>query len=213
MAQTIWITRHGNRYDFVNPDWFIKAKLPYDPPLAEDGILQAQELGQRLKSENITHIFSSPFLRTVQTAHEVAAILDLPVKLEAGLGEWLNPDWMDHSPEIRSRDSLAQQYPRIDLNYTSNVIPQYPESEVMVQQRTAQTAQQLAREFSGELLFVGHGVSVLGTAQGLLGKSLQIRASFCCLTKLVQNNKGDWEMEFAGDTSHLSQTETTIRFN
>lgn len=212
MAQTIWIARHGKRYDFVNPDWFITAELPYDPHLAEEGIVQAQELGQRLQWENIAHIFSSPFLRTVQTAHEVAEILNLPVKLEAGLGEWLNPDWMDYSPEIRHRDTLAQHYPRIDLNYTSKVIPQYPESEETVQKRTAQTAQTLASNFSGELLLVGHGVSVLGTAQGLLGRPLQMRPSFCCLTKLVQN-KGSWDMEMAGDTSHLSETETTIRFN
>ncbi|NBD34027.1 MAG: histidine phosphatase family protein [Cyanobacteria bacterium] len=212
MTQAIWITRHGNRYDFVNPDWFITAKLRYDPHLAEDGITQAQELGQRLKSENITHIFASPFLRTVQTAHEVAEILDLPIKLEAGLGEWLNPNWMDHDPEIRSRETLAQQYPRIDLTYNSRVIPEYPETEATVIERTATTAQKLVCEFTGELLFVGHGASVLGTAEGLIGEPLNIRASFCCLTKLVPN-QGRWEVELAGDTSHLSSTENTIRFN
>ncbi len=212
MAQTIWITRHGNRYDFVNLDWFITAKLPYDPHLAKDGIKQAQELGERLKLEKITHIFSSPFLRTVETAYEVAKILDLPIKLEAGLAEWLNPNWMDHDPEIRSPETLAENYPLIDLNYSSRVIPQYPETEEIVNQRTAEIAQKLACEFEGELLFVGHGASVLGTAQGLLGKPLNIRASFCCLTKLVQN-KGSWEVKLAGDTSHLSDTETTVRFN
>lgn len=212
MADKIWITRHGKRYDFVNPDWFITAQLPYDPPLAEDGITQAKELGKRLQSENITHIFSSPFLRTVQTAHEIAQILDLPIKLEAGLGEWLNPDWMDHPPEIRSPTTLTKDYPRLDLSYRSRVTSIYPETEDAVNQRTAITAQKLANEFKGELLFVGHGASVLGTATGLLGEPLDIRASFCCLTKLVQN-KGSWEVEFAGDASHLSQVENTVRFN
>lgn len=212
MAETIWITRHGNRYDFVNPDWFITAKRRYDPHLAEDGVIQAQQLGQRLKSEAITHIFSSPFLRTVQTAYEVAKILDLPIKLEAGLGEWLNPNWMDNDPEICSPETLSKDYPHIDLSYHSRVIPQYPESEEMVTQRTAQTARTLASEFEGQLLFVGHGASVLGTAEGLLGEPLNIRASFCCLTKLLQN-KGTWEVEIAGDTSHLSKPENTVRFN
>lgn len=212
MAQTVWITRHGNRYDFVNPDWFITAKRRYDPHLAQDGIIQAQELGHRLKSEKITHIFSSPFLRTVQTAHEIASILDLSIKLEAGLGEWLNPNWMDYCPQIRSHQELIVDYPRIDLAYHSQVIPQYPESEEMVQKRTQEIAQKLAHDFSGELLFVGHGASVLGTAEGLLGKPLKIRVSFCCLTKLVQN-KGSWEVEISGDTSHLSQTEKITRFN
>ncbi|MFP3326162.1 histidine phosphatase family protein, partial [Planococcus sp. SIMBA_160] len=78
--------------------------------------------------------------------------------------------------------------------------------------RTATTAQKLASEFEGGLLLVGHGASVLGTAEGLLGEPLNIHASFCCLTKLVQNN-GGWDVELAGDTSHLSTTENTIRFN
>jgi broad specificity phosphatase PhoE len=46
-----------------------------------------------LKKEKIAHIFASPFLRTVQTANAVAEMLNLPIKLETGLSEWLNPVW------------------------------------------------------------------------------------------------------------------------
>lgn len=42
-----------------------------------------------LQGEGIGHIYASPFLRTVQTAHEVAKVLDVPVKLEYGLSEGL----------------------------------------------------------------------------------------------------------------------------
>ncbi|NEO28838.1 MAG: histidine phosphatase family protein, partial [Kamptonema sp. SIO4C4] len=49
MTQTIWIARHGNRFDFVYPEWFNTAPRRYDPPLSEDGVIQAQELGQRLQ--------------------------------------------------------------------------------------------------------------------------------------------------------------------
>jgi hypothetical protein len=41
MTQIVWIARHGNRLDFVNPEWFNTAERPYDPPLSEDGIEQA----------------------------------------------------------------------------------------------------------------------------------------------------------------------------
>lgn len=61
MSQTVWIARHANRLDFVNPDWFLTAERRYDPPLSEDGIVQAQQLARRLKPENIAHIFASPF--------------------------------------------------------------------------------------------------------------------------------------------------------
>lgn len=42
-----------------------------------------------LQDEKIHHIYSSPFLRTVQTAHEVAEIIHVPVKIEYGLSEGL----------------------------------------------------------------------------------------------------------------------------
>ncbi|MGK7936658.1 MAG: histidine phosphatase family protein [Xenococcaceae cyanobacterium] len=210
--QIVWIARHGNRLDFVNPEWFNTAERRYDPPLSEDGLIQAQELGQRLKKEKVSHIFSSPFLRTIQTANEVAEILDLPIKLEAGLSEWHNPYWMSEKPEIHPRELLAKNYPRIDWDYSSFIIPNYPESEEEVNQRTGEVARKLIAEFSTDILLVGHGASVLGTTIGLIGKNITINASLCCLVKVVKNGS-TWDMELNGDTSHLSQRETQIRFN
>ena len=212
MSQTVWIARHGNRLDFVNPAWFNTAKRPYDPPLSDDGVIQAQELGQRLTSESIAHIFVSPFLRTVQTADAIAQALDLPLKLEAGLSEWLNPQWMKEPPETLSLEELADKYPRIDSSYSSRVLPQYPESNETVMQRTAQTARQLVEEFSEDILLVGHGASVLGATVGLVGGNPTVNASLCCLVKLVRR-ADQWEMKLNGDTSHLSQSEKVVRFN
>ncbi|MGK7871906.1 MAG: histidine phosphatase family protein [Xenococcaceae cyanobacterium] len=212
MPQTIWIARHGNRLDFVNPEWFNTAERRYDPPLSEDGLIQAKELGQRLKSENIAHIFSSPFLRAIQTSNQVAEALDLPIKLEAGLSEWLNLDWMREIPETHPREVLAEKYPRIDCSYTSRIVPQYPESEETVMERTGKTARRLVEEFSEDILLVGHGISVLGTTIGLVGGNPTINASLCCLVKLVRCSE-QWEMKLNGDTSHLSQSESRIRFS
>ncbi|WP_204104144.1 MULTISPECIES: histidine phosphatase family protein [Spirulina sp. CCY15215] len=212
MTQTIWIARHANRFDFVNPEWFETAEHRYDPPLSEDGFIQAKELGKRLQLEKIVHIFASPFLRTVQTANEIAYFLDLPIKLEAGLGEWLNPDWMSKMPEILSREELAQQYPRIDLRYQSRVIPEFPENEAEVMDRTARTVQQLVSEFSEDILLVGHGSSVLGTIRGLVPECPDFRVPLCCLFKVVKDSE-KWIVELEGDTSHLSQSESKIRFN
>ena len=85
MTQIVWIARHANRLDFVNPEWFLTAERPFDPPISEDGKVQAQQLARRLKGENISHIFASPFLRTVQTANYVAEALSLSINLESGL--------------------------------------------------------------------------------------------------------------------------------
>ena len=211
MSSTVWIARHGNRLDFVNPEWFDTATRRYDPPLSEDGLIQAQELGKRLKNENITHIIASPFLRTIQTANEVANIIDLPIKLEAGLGEWHNPDWMTETPEIHPSDFLLSEYPHIDWSYQSLIIPEYPESEAKVHQRTAATVQKLVAKFSGEILLVGHGASVWGGTKGLVPECPTFKVSLCCLVKIVRNTH-NWKLELAGDTSHLSQIENKIRF-
>jgi broad specificity phosphatase PhoE len=212
MTQTVWIARHGNRLDFVNPEWFNTAERPYDPPLSEDGLVQAKQLGQRLVGEGIIHIFASPFLRTVQTANQIADTLDLPIKLESGLSEWLNPAWMKTEPERLPIEVLKEHFPRIDPSYTSRVIAQYPETSEMVLERTGETARRLTAEFSEDMLLVGHGASVVGTTRGLVGGTPEINASLCCLVKLVRQEQ-EWLMELNGDTSHLSQTEDVIRFN
>lgn len=211
-SQIVWIARHGNRLDFVHPEWFNTAERRYDPPLSDDGFIQAQELGRRLATVNIHHIFSSPFLRTIQTANEVAKILDLPIKLEAGLSEWHNADWMSEKPEIHPRDLLLKDYPHIDSNYRSQIIPNYPESQAEVNQRTGEIARKLVAEFSDDILLVGHGASVLGTTIGLVGGNPTVNASLCCLVKVVKQDNA-WEMKLNGDTSHLSQRESQIKFN
>ncbi|HEY9767493.1 MAG TPA: histidine phosphatase family protein [Coleofasciculaceae cyanobacterium] len=213
MSQTVWIARHGNRLDFVNPEWFNTAARRYDPPLSQDGFVQATELGQRLKSENISHIFASPFLRTIQTANKVAKVLNLPIKLEAGLGEWHNPQWMSEAPEIHPQDFLAAKYPLIDWNYQSCLIPQYPESKADVNQRTAETAKKLVAEFSENILIVGHGASVHGVTYGLVPDTEYFKVALCCLTKVVRSQDNNWQLDFCGDTSHLNQTESQIRLN
>jgi broad specificity phosphatase PhoE len=212
MPQTVWIARHGNRIDFVNPDWFLTAERPYDPHLSEDGHVQAKQLANRLKGEGISHIFASPFLRTVQTANHAAEALDLSIKLEWGLCEWLNPEWMPEMPETESVEALCRRFPRIDASYKGG-IANYPETGEACLKRAGETAKRLAAEFPEDMLLVGHGASVLGTAIGLAGGAeTEINASLCCLVKVVRG-EGEWSIALNGDTSHLTDSEAVIRFN
>ncbi|MBW4636492.1 MAG: histidine phosphatase family protein [Iphinoe sp. HA4291-MV1] len=215
MNQIVWIARHANRIDFVNPEWFLTAERRYDPPLSEDGMVQAQQLANRLKGENITHIFVSPFLRTVQTAIAVAEVLDLPIKLETGLSEWLNPVWMTEEPQRLSTLVLAELFPRIDTSYTPRIAVNYPETHEQMLRRSGQTARDLTTEFSpANILLVGHGASVLGATIGLVGEiaRTQVKASLCSLVKVVRQEP-EWLLELKGDTSHLAQVEEVIRLN
>ncbi|WP_017652131.1 histidine phosphatase family protein [Fortiea contorta] len=214
MSQIVWIARHANRLDFVNPDWFLTAERRYDPPLSEDGFIQAKQLARRLKGEKITHIFASPFLRTIQTANAVAEVLDLPIKLETGLSEWLNPAWMTEEPEKHSILELVELFPRIDLSYTPRIAAKYPETRKQVRERSGQTARCLTTEFFPEhILLVAHGASVLGGAMGLVGEiaETEVKASLCSLVKIVREDP-KWLLELKGDTSHLTHIEEVIRF-
>ncbi|VXD12369.1 conserved hypothetical protein [Planktothrix serta PCC 8927] len=210
MPQTVWIARHGNRIDFVNPAWFNTAERRYDPHLSDDGEIQAKQLANRLVGEGITQIIASPFLRTVQTANAVAEKLDLSIKLDWGLGEWLNPDWMS-CPETLPLAILSQEFPRIDLSHPVGVF-HYPETWEDCLKRTADTAKRLVNTFpQDDLLLVGHGASVLGTALALIPslKETEIKPSLCCLFKLVQNGE-KWILELNDDTEHLTESETVI---
>lgn len=223
MSQIVWIARHANRLDFVNPDWFLTAKRRYDPPLSEDGFEQAQQLANHLKSEKIHHIFASPFLRTVQTANAIAEVLNLPIYLETGLSEWLNPDWMDEEPERHPLDELVELYPRIDASYTPRIAAKYPETREQVRVRSGQTARCLVTEFAPEnILFVAHGASVQGAAMGLAGEAADTgeKIRLCALFKLVRNSclktpakPTEWEIELKGDTSHLDRVEEVVRLH
>ena len=212
MTQTVWIARHGNRLDFVRPEWFNTAQRRYDPPLSDDGAIQARELAARLKSENIAHIFASPFLRTIQTANEVARVLNLPIKLEAGFCEWLNPNWMDETPETHPQEFLAQQYPLIDWNYQSYLQPQYPETEAQLDRRAEKTIGHLVTQFSEDILIVAHGGLVSAITKGLIPETSYFKAYLCSLTKVVNLNSV-WKTELIADTSHLSNTERKVRFH
>ena len=69
-------------------------------------------------------------------------------------------------------------------------------------------------EFPTEnILLMGHAASVIGTAAGLVGEIAEnrVKASLCCLVKIVRQEE-QWVMELNGDTSHLENTETTVRF-
>lgn len=209
MPQTVWIARHANRLDFVYPAWFDTAERRYDPPLSDDGHLQAQQLAQRLQTERIAHIFCSPFLRAIQTGYPVAEALDLSLKLEAGLGEWHNPDWMSEAPQTCPRHLLEIDYPRIDWRYSSQIIPEYPESENALRQRTADIAQKLVQDFADNILLVGHSHSVIGAAQGLVQGQPVVNAPLCGLVKVMGGEK--WQIILNGDISHLSNSKFRIQ--
>ncbi|THU56141.1 hypothetical protein C4D60_Mb11t14130 [Musa balbisiana] len=117
-VQNVWVMRHGDRIDDQEPLWVAHAKRPWDPPLAEGGLIRAWTAGKRLRGAGVPihRVVVSPFLRCLQTAAEVIralccvvdddsrllametsqdAVLDpsrVKVSIEYGLSEMLNSE-------------------------------------------------------------------------------------------------------------------------
>ena len=79
----LYLIRHGQSTNN-------EGKLPRaaDPPLTDIGVEQARWAGESLKDEGITRLYSSPMLRTLQTAQIISDIIDLPPHIFVGLHEW-----------------------------------------------------------------------------------------------------------------------------
>ena len=212
MANTIWIARHGNRQDFVNPDWMKTAERPYDPGLSEDGVVQARQLAERLLQEEIGALFASPFLRAVETANQIAELLDLPIYIEPGISEWFNPEWFPEAPRTAPGSELVERFPRVDLSYQSEIRPRYPETEAEAMRRSAESAHTITERFDIPVLLVGHGVSVAGASKGLAPDAEITECGMCCLFKLTRQSE-TWRMELCADVSHLDEVVAANRFN
>ncbi len=167
--QTIWLVRHAHRLDFVEPKWLETAIYPYDPPLSAQGFDRAMLLAQELSQIQIDRIYTSPFLRTIQTADPFARLLQLPIRLEWGLCEWLCRDWTFGMPETTPVGDLIRCHPNIDVNYQSLVIPCYPETYEELDARIITIADKLIQDNCKNILVIAHKGSVLGIVAVLTG--------------------------------------------
>lgn len=212
-GRTIWIARHGNREDFVDPGWVERAERPYDPGLSPDGLEQARQLAGRLAGENISRIYSSPYLRTVETAHAVAERLGLPLYLEPGFGEWLNPAYFPGTPELLPADEIRQRFPRVADGHEPIEQPVYPESEKQIAVRSARVTERLMDGADGEsILLVGHGATVTYSIRHLVPDAEPFSVRLCSITKVVIDGRRR-ELALRGDVSHLSRSETAVQWN
>ncbi len=87
----IFILRHGQPASFSetesNPDY-----PKGDPPLTEIGILQAKYAAKELEKRHFCGtIYSSPFLRALETAQQAARTLHLPIRVCAEIREISKP--------------------------------------------------------------------------------------------------------------------------
>lgn len=128
VVNTIYIARHGYR-----SNWLPEGPYPdpltgidSDVPLAEHGVHQAKELAHYLLSldNQPEAVFTSPFYRCLQTTQPVAKLLEIPVYLERGIGEWYRPDRKPVIPVPAGYEILSRFFPGIiSSEWESTLIP------------------------------------------------------------------------------------------
>lgn len=182
VVKTIYIARHGYR-----SNWLPKGPYPPPPtavdsdvPLARHGIHQAKELAHYLLSlDNQPElIFSSPFYRCIQTSEPIADILELPIFIDRGIGEWYRPD-RPIIPVPASLDVLENFFPgKINTKWESTIIPSDKgETEEDLYERCGKFwplfIAKLEEEFPNveTILIVTHAASKAALGMNLLGFS------------------------------------------
>lgn len=212
--QHLYFVRHGMRVDFENPAWRETAANPHDTPLSPTGLRQAQDIAEALRGEGIDHIFSSPFLRALETAHPLAAELGLPLRIETGLSEWLNPDWFEAPPRWMSPAEAAARFPQVDTGYVAAVHPDFPEpSETEhVYERVGRTLNVLLDRYpEGNFAFFAHGASLAQGIAGLIGGLEGIDLRTAAITHVMVKD-GQARLVASG-SGHLRDEDSQVRFH
>jgi broad specificity phosphatase PhoE len=198
------LIRHAHRLDFIQPAWFETAAYPYDPPLSAWGWQQALELVPKLLHLPIDRIFTSPYLRTLQTAYPIAAGINrvkpglgLKLCIENGLREWLHPDWSPTLPETLPLAEKIQQVSLIDLEYTGMMQPQYPETLVAVNLRSQQIVEKLVGLADQCTVIVAHKHTLLGMLTALLpapAATLELLPATALVLNSGDRSMGSWQI-------------------
>ncbi|DBA95172.1 TPA: hypothetical protein ACH3X1_015723 [Trebouxia sp. C0004] len=205
----VFITRHGERADLADEAWLAQAEAIDDPPLTQQGVQQAHELGLRLKGEHIQQIYSSPFFRTVQTAQEVASCIgdNVTIRIEDGLAEgMLTRLFPAGRPNFQTPKELKSTCKSVDSGYKSLLHLKFPEDYSNSQERCRQIARQLADMHPHDnVLLVAHGLSVEYLASALVtNQKCSLHIPYCCLTECIRGPNGEWTYGLHMDQEFLS---------
>jgi broad specificity phosphatase PhoE len=195
---TVLLIRHAHRLDFIQPQWFETADYPYDPPLSALGWQQSMELAPKLLHLPIERIYTSPYLRTLQTAYPLGRGLGLKLCIEKGLREWLHPEWSPHLPKTLPLAEKILQVPTIDLEYAGIFNPQYPETLAAVNIRSQMVVEKLIGQHNKCMAIVAHKHTLLGMLMALLPENTELPEILPAMALVMTSNnktRGSWQIQ------------------
>ena len=162
-AQRIVFWRHGQT-DF-NQERRIQGAL--DIELNESGIAQARRVAPYVAAMNPTRIISSPLVRAVRTAEEVAVLTGVSVETDTRLRE---RDFGEF--EGLTREELLRRFPDEYALWRAGGTPVNlgVETRVSVGERTRQAIIEASEQMDGGvLLVVAHGAALSCAVTAMLG--------------------------------------------
>lgn len=199
--QQIYLVRHGET------DWNQQFRYQgrQDIPLNETGRRQALIISGRLNSEGITAVYSSPLLRTRETATLIAERHGLIPCYEHGLAEIDFGDWEGAAyTELAMEQRLIAD--RWIIDPESVHIPG-GEDFTSFKNRVSVSYDHILRNNAGNIAIVTHAGVIRVIVAGLLAIPAASLVRLCLmpssLTKLVYDDWGNGYLELFNETCHL----------
>jgi broad specificity phosphatase PhoE len=236
--QYLFVIRHGDRWDYSNPDWTdLPKKRTGDSPLSTLGHLQARETGQWLDeflsehklSPNDVVWLSSPFLRCLQTSDGALNAFtktdptSIAINVEYSIFEWdgHNGSWHADLPSVT--EERQHYFPRINVDYESVFVPEIPEPRSKFFERCDRSvAELLTKRYpyrpNQVIVMVSHAAGCLALSKALTGLPLNkiTPAGPCSIYGFTrQSDTAIWTVDehdapssLNGYTDHLSDMGT-----
>jgi len=200
MARII-LVRHGET------DWNKREVFrgQIDVLLNQNGLNQAQAVGNALKGQKLNAIYSSPLSRAVQTANEIAKFHNLDVNLEDGYLDLNYGQWQGVSHE-----EVKTRYPELyDKWHEQPHLLRFPGGESLndVRERAINALERI--------IFIHPGDTIIVVAHRVVNKVLlcsvldldnshfwRIRQDTCCIN-IFEDSKIGYVLYCLNDTCHL----------
>ncbi|TVX94418.1 histidine phosphatase family protein [Paenibacillus agilis] len=189
----IGIIRHGST------EWNKegRAQGSSDIPLNESGLLEAQQLANRLSKEQWDVIYTSPLSRAKTTAEAIASEMsDVEVLLDDRLRE-VNGGLIEGTTEEERVAKWGENWRELDLGM---------ESKDQVFARILSLVQDVTDKHAGQnVLLVGHGAFIRHLFEVLLPTyKAETRLKNTSVSNIVQSDN-TWQCELYNCTAHVDK--------
>jgi probable phosphoglycerate mutase len=197
----LFLVRHGQ--STWNREHRIQGQL--DPPLSDDGRLQAVRAARRFAGHRFAGFYASDLQRAHQTAEVIGEAIAIPPTPSAGLREIFLGEW-----EGLTTEELAQRFPESWARWTAepswDVVPG-GEGSVPFETRVNEELDAiLARHEHGDVLVVTHGGVIQVALHRVVGRPnhglFPFRIENASIS-VIEKRNGRFVISSVNDTSHL----------